>query len=133
VGLLAKVVLESIPNEGRGIFTSVEVVCSDNNDIKTFSKHFWLPQSLIVAALRLRDYVHINRVMDVEDIRCTKHVHFRVKAEPTQWFFKIVKTLRDVGVHITATVEAGYVKSSAEVVAKLREAGVEEVEVREVR
>jgi hypothetical protein len=130
VELLAKVVLESIPNEGKGIFTSVNVICSDSNDIKTFSKHFWLPQSLITATLRLRDYVHINRVMDIEDSKCTKHVHFRVKAEPTAWFYKIVKTLRDVGVHITTTVEAGYVRNSAEVVAKLRDAGVEEVEVR---
>ena len=122
--------LDSVPNEGRGIFTSVEVVCSDSNDIKTFSKHFWLPQSLIAATLRLRDYVHINRVMDVEDMRCTKHVHFKIKAEPTAWFYKIVKTLKDVGVHITSTVEASYVKNSAEVVSKLKDVGVEEVEVR---
>jgi len=128
---VAKVVLESIPNEGRGIFTSVDVICSDsNNDIKTFSKHFWLPQTLITATLRLRDYVHVNRVMDIEDSRCTKHVHFRIKAEPTPWFYKIVKTLKDVGVHITSTVEAGYVKSPAEIVSRLREAGAEEVEVR---
>ena len=123
--LVAKVVSESAPNEGKGIFTSVEVVCTDNS--VTFSKCFWLPQSLIAATLRLRDNVHINRIMDIEDSECTKHVHFRIKARPTQWFYKIVKTLREAGVHVTASVE---IKSAEEVVSRLREAGVEEVEVR---
>jgi hypothetical protein len=127
---MAKIVLESVPNEGRGIFTSVNVICSDSNDIKTFSKHFWLPQQLLAATLRLRDYVHINRIMDIEDVRCTKHVHFKIKSEPTIWFFKIVKTLKDVGVHITSAVEASYVKNPNEIVSRLRDAGVEEVEVR---
>jgi len=100
---MAKTINFSSPQEGKGVFVISEIICKDQNakDIKPFTKSFWLPKSSIKAAIRIRECIHINRIFDIPDSHCSKHITFIVKGvETTSVFEKIVKTLQDIGVEV---------------------------------
>jgi hypothetical protein len=95
------VVNDTSTSEGRGIFVIVEMACSNGRDIKIYKKVFWLPKGLVRAVLSLRDAIHVNRLENIPDEKCTKAVTFKIKnAEPTVAFYRIIKTLNEIGVMV---------------------------------
>ena len=86
------------PPENKGIFTVVEIACSNGRDLKTYQKAFWLPKTLVKAVLLLRDAIHMNRLDSIPDEKCAKAITFKIRnAEPTLAFLKIVKVLSETG------------------------------------
>jgi len=95
------IVSDSSTSEGRGIFVVVEIACTNGRDIKTYQKAFWLPKGLVKAVLSLRDAIHVNRLENIPDEKCTKAVTFKIKGvEPTIAFHRMVKNLSEIGVMI---------------------------------
>jgi len=126
------------PINGKGIYTTVEVVCSDkmSGTFESFGPFkFWLPKKVFKAAHEISRHVHINRIFNIDDSLCQKFVKFFIKrTEPLKPFFVIVRGLReaDVDVSVEILVEKHLVDRLNDAVQRLREMGVKvEVEVEE--
>ncbi len=97
-----KVVREVLPKNNTGVFTIIDIVCKDT-DKTLIAKQFrlWLPKSAIKAAKLIRERINYNRLEDIEDKDCVKHVTFYIKnTETTLAFDLIVKALKEKGVSV---------------------------------
>ena len=81
-----------------GIYTVVRIECIDERRPMKEVFKFHLPRKTIDAELALRDRIFINRVYDIPDENCTKHVTFYVHTTPKEGFYFILRLLDKRGI-----------------------------------